>query len=309
VIESQHAALEARLAEGPDHTYILSVNNVGDVPVERVQWSLPTGVANWNVSVANISAYPIPVLGPGEEQTAPVIITLGGPTMVEITLRGWVEAVEYTWQRTLSVAGATASSPHSVPPAADVEPAAQQSDKSTTGSARGSLTDWIIRLGQVAGALVVIAGVITGGWYWLFPAKDAESADVSIERVSPRTYGGWLSDENISRAGFSQEELETPGIKVTYALSTEGFERGTELPVSVLLSDLAGKTIAVRRDPFTLDRKRDGCDGCNDWLRIDPNGGTVWVAIEVFRPGADEDPISSDGKRYCPRSGTIDACD
>lgn len=100
------AQLDAWIVPGSSSgTFRLTVKNVGDAPIERIEWIFPESVTNWHVFLDSLATYPIPVLDPDDEQTALVAITFGGPPAVEITLRGWVGEAEYTRKRALSVAG------------------------------------------------------------------------------------------------------------------------------------------------------------------------------------------------------------
>lgn len=98
-------ALDTSVSKRPSGTSTLTVKNVGDVPVERIEWIFPEDVTNWQVFQDSLASYPIPVLEPGDEQTALLAVTMGGPAAIEITLRGWVGEAEYTRKRTLSVIG------------------------------------------------------------------------------------------------------------------------------------------------------------------------------------------------------------
>ena len=247
-----------------------------------------------------------PLLEPGEARTALVVVTTIGPPTVEITLRGFVEGVGVHAE-----AHAVACSDAQVfrLAAADIGQLkracifeCQASRELVRVDDRFELVRVDHQVGRGRGRTRCDCRSSYRSRVLAFPSED-KSADVSIERISPRTYGGWLRDEHIKPTGFSQEELDTPGVKVSYRLTTVGFDGGTVLPVSVLLNDLEGETLEIVEDPFILDREGDGCDGCSDWLRLDPQKSTVFIAIEVSRPGVDEDPIASDGKRYCPRSG------
>jgi len=307
------AELDAYLVERATGTHTLTVTNVGKVPVERVEWTFPSDASRWQLLEGSVVPYPIPLLEPGEAQTALVLVREGGPATVDVILRGWVEGVEYTWQRTLSLAASSPNS-YSQHQTSDSSRGTRSPSETPSASRFGWMIDlgwsgWIIRLGEVAVALAAIAGVITGFVYWVLPSNERGSADVSIEGISPRTYGGWLRDEHIEPTGFTKRELDAPGVKVTYMLTTAVFDRNTELPVYVVLTDLKGQTLKVIEDPFTLDHKGDGCDGCSDWLRLDPQHGTVFVGISVYRPGVAEEPIANDEKTYCPQTTALKSCD
>jgi len=121
--------------------------------------------------------------------------------------------VEYTWQRTLSLAASSPNS-YSQHQTSDSSRGTRSPSETPSASRFGWMIDlgwsgWIIRLGEVAVALAAIAGVITGFVYWVLPSNERGSADVSIEGISPRTYGGWLRDAPEQRDRKQQPPLLT----------------------------------------------------------------------------------------------------
>lgn len=173
-----------------------------------------------------------------------------------------------------------------------------------SGRPRASLSELIIRLGAIASAITAIVGAV----YLFVPRGEKESADISIESIYPRDYGAWLSDEKIAKTGFTKDELAADGIEVTYVLTTGGFGRRTELPVSLRLNGSNGHDLQRMGDPLVLAKKGDGCR-CIDWLPLDPHQNDVQVSIQVDPPGAPhQEAIAGDDATYCPRSGTMGPC-
>jgi hypothetical protein len=99
------AQLDARIRKAGDHSYVMDIENTGEVPVEQVEVDMPSEAFNWHLLTDGLANYPIPVLEPGDRQTAHVAVTMGPHASVEITLRGLVEGQPYERRRVVSVIG------------------------------------------------------------------------------------------------------------------------------------------------------------------------------------------------------------
>ena len=85
---------------------MIDIENAGEVPVEQVEVDMPPDASNWHLLTDDLASYPIPVLDPGDTQTAHVAVTMGEHASVEVTLRGLVAGEPYERRRTVSVIGA-----------------------------------------------------------------------------------------------------------------------------------------------------------------------------------------------------------
>ena len=66
--------------------YLMEVSNRGGVTLQNVRWDFPPEAANWGALVDVLPEYPIPELQPREYVRLPVVVTLGGPVVVDIQL-------------------------------------------------------------------------------------------------------------------------------------------------------------------------------------------------------------------------------
>ena len=78
------------------------VENTGEVPLERIEWIFPPESGNWQVFPDSVTTYPIPRLDPGDAVIARMVVGMG-PHVIEVTLSGWVNDVQYTRKRTLNI--------------------------------------------------------------------------------------------------------------------------------------------------------------------------------------------------------------
>lgn len=98
--------LDARLRKTDKTSYVMDIENTGEVPIEQVEVVLPPEAFNWHLLTDGLASYPIRLLEPGDKQTAPVAVTMGPHASVEVTLRGLVAGKPYERRRTVSVIGA-----------------------------------------------------------------------------------------------------------------------------------------------------------------------------------------------------------
>jgi hypothetical protein len=97
--------LDARMRKTDKTSYVMDIENTGEVPVEQVEVDMPSEAFNWHLLTDGLANYPIPVLEPGDTQTAYVSVTMGPHASIEVTLRGLVEGQPYERRRTVSVIG------------------------------------------------------------------------------------------------------------------------------------------------------------------------------------------------------------
>ena len=96
--------LDARMRKTAKTSFVMDIENTGDVTVEEVEVELP----NWHLQTDGLARYPIPTLEPGDVQSAYVSISINSPASVEITLRGLAGGKPYERRQTVSVIGLTA---------------------------------------------------------------------------------------------------------------------------------------------------------------------------------------------------------
>ncbi len=104
-LPSSQPQLELRVRKTGTAQHVLDITNTGDVLVEQVEVDLPPNVTNWQVLTEAFATYPIRVLAPGDTQTFPVAVAMGGPASVEAVVRGNVDGVPYERDRTISIIG------------------------------------------------------------------------------------------------------------------------------------------------------------------------------------------------------------
>ncbi len=98
--------LDARMRKTGKTSYVMDIENTGEVPVEQVEVDMPSEAFNWQLLTDGLASYPIPVLEPGDRQAAHVAVTMGPHASIEVTLRGLVDGDPYERRRTVSVIGA-----------------------------------------------------------------------------------------------------------------------------------------------------------------------------------------------------------
>jgi uncharacterized membrane protein len=86
-------------------SYVMDIENTGHVPVEQVEVDIPPEASNWHLLTDGLASYPIPVLDPGDRQTAHVAVSMGPHASVEVTLRGLAGGEPYERRQTVSVIG------------------------------------------------------------------------------------------------------------------------------------------------------------------------------------------------------------
>ena len=97
--------LNARMHKS-GRSYVLDVENEGEVPISEVRWDIEDDAPNWGILTDVLPAYPVPNLDPGDHVHVPVTISRGGPSAVEMTLSGTLtKGGVYERRRTLSVWG------------------------------------------------------------------------------------------------------------------------------------------------------------------------------------------------------------
>jgi hypothetical protein len=97
--------LDARVRKTGKVSYVMDIENTGDVAVEQVEVDLPPEATNWQLLTDALASYPIRVLEPGDAQAVPVAVSMGPHASIEVTVRGLVDGVPYERRRTVSVIG------------------------------------------------------------------------------------------------------------------------------------------------------------------------------------------------------------
>jgi len=94
--------LAARLhSRGKD--YLLEVVNSGGTTLRNVTWELPPEATNWGILADVLPSYPIPQLEPREHIRVPVVLTIGGPVIIEATFTAEADGKPYSTKAMLSI--------------------------------------------------------------------------------------------------------------------------------------------------------------------------------------------------------------
>ncbi len=97
--------LDARVRKSGEHSEVVVVVNSGDVPISEVEVDPPQTDSGWTLLTDALATYPIPVLEPGDDVAIPVIVVMGAPVSIELSLSGRAEGVPYERRRTVSFLG------------------------------------------------------------------------------------------------------------------------------------------------------------------------------------------------------------
>jgi hypothetical protein len=71
-----------------DRSWALEIANTGEVAIYDVECVLPANAINWHLMAEVLPSYPIRVLEPEDRVRIHLVVTLGGPAAVDVTLRG-----------------------------------------------------------------------------------------------------------------------------------------------------------------------------------------------------------------------------